>query len=110
MPSDRVTAYYDELDRNAMMRAMYQEFAQQNPHVEHELVVMAFNLKNRGIETYGIAALWEVLRYSWLITTNDPNSQLKLNNNYKAFYARDIMKKYPDLDGFFTTRKAQADE
>lgn len=107
---DQLSFDWDQADARSLMRAMYEEFRRENPQVEAKLVMMARNLKSRGIRTYGIAALWEVLRYDWLMTTSDPNSQLKLNNNYKAFYARDIMKTHFDLDGFFTTRKAQADD
>jgi hypothetical protein len=87
----------------------YAAFTQANPWVYQSLVRMARELKAKGIHHYGIAALWEVLRYDWTLRTADPNSQLKLCNDYRAFYAREIMLRVPDLDGFFTTRKSQAD-
>jgi len=87
----------------------YKAFHHANPWVMDRLIQMARNLKTRGIRQYGIAALFEVLRYDWTIRTDDPTSQLKLNNDYRAFYARDIMRRCPDLDGFFNTRRSQAD-
>lgn len=88
----------------------YAAFTQANPWVYRSLVRMARDLKAKGVNHYGIAALWEVLRYDWTLRTADPNSQLKLCNDYRAFYAREIMLRVPDLAGFFTTRKSQADD
>jgi hypothetical protein len=87
----------------------FQAFHHANPWVMERLTNMARRLKDRGIRQYGIAALWEVLRYDWTVRTDDPTSQLKLNNDYRAFYAREIMRRHHDLDGFFTTRRSQAD-
>jgi hypothetical protein len=98
------------LDSDEPARDRFQAFHHANPWVMQHLVIMARRLKDKGIHHYGIAALWEVLRYDWTLRTDDPTSQLKLNNDYRAFYAREIMKFYPDLDGFFTTRKSQADD
>lgn len=98
------------LDSDEPARDRFQAFHHANPWVMTHLVAMARRLKDRGIEHYGIAALWEVMRYDWAIRTDDPTSQLKLNNDYRAYYAREIMRFYPDLDGFFSIRKSQADQ
>jgi hypothetical protein len=90
-------------------RYRFEAFHQANPWIMDKLVDMARRLTARGIQHYGIAALWEVLRYDWMIRTEDPTSTLKLNDHYKPFYAREIMRRYQDLDGFFTTRRSQAD-
>ena len=87
----------------------YAAFHRANPLVMELLVDMAYKLRARGVRHYGIAALWEALRYDWTIRTSDPSSQLKLPNDYRAYYAREIMARHPDLEGFFTTRKSQAD-
>ena len=88
----------------------FRAFNYANPWIMDRLVEMARRLKSRGINQYGIAALWEVLRYDWTVRTDDPTSTLKLNNDYRAFYAREIMRRHPDLDGFFSTRRSQADK
>ena len=98
------------LDSDEPARDRYLAFHYANPHVMAELAAMARRLKDRGFQHYGIAALWEVLRYNHAMKTDDPTSQLKLNDNYKPFYARDIMRTFPDLEGFFTTRRSQADD
>jgi hypothetical protein len=89
-------------------RLKYEAFKEANPWVLPKLTRMCFELKDRGFWHYGIAALVEVLRYEYALT-NDPSSEFKFNNNYKAFMAREIMQNNVLLDGFFETRKSVAD-
>jgi hypothetical protein len=86
----------------------YEAFKKANPWVIRTLTRMSYELYNKGYKHYGIAALVEVLRYDYAIN-NDPNSEFKLNNNYRAFMAREIMQNEPMLEGFFSTRKSVAD-
>ena len=85
----------------------YEAFKKANPWVMPTLTKMCYQLMHRGYTHYGIAALVEVLRYEYTLT-NDPSSEFKFNNNYRAFMAREIMQK-PMLEGFFSTRKSVAD-
>ena len=96
-----------ETDR---IRAKFEAFHHANPRVYSELVEMARGLRARGIRHYGIAALYEVLRYNSTLRTGDEGSPYKLSNDYRAFYAREIMRRCPDLEGFFTTKRSVADE
>jgi hypothetical protein len=79
-----------------------------NPQVYRRLVAMARELRSRGVQRYGIAALWEVLRYQSLTTTDTDGLPFKLSNNHRAYYARLIHQNEPDLDGFFTTRATRS--
>jgi hypothetical protein len=87
----------------------YEAFKKANPWVLRTLTRMSYELQERGYKHYGIAALIEVLRYEYALT-NDPSSDFKFNNNYRAFFAREIMQMNPSLDGFFSTRKSVADQ
>ena len=78
-----------------------------NPHVYAELVTLARRLRARGIDRYGIAGLFEVLRYDYTIRTGA--TDFKLNNNYRAFYARMIMANHPELANLFEVRRSAAD-
>lgn len=89
-------------------RVAYDAFIHANPWVLLRLAQLADTVRQRGHTHYGIAALVEVLRYEYH-TTNDPSSDFKINNNYRAFMARDLMNLYPHLNGFFDTRKSVAD-
>ncbi len=84
------------------IEAKFREYHEANPHVYAGLKDLALRLKKRGRNHYGIAALFEVLRYERaLVTVGD---EFKLNNNYRALYAREIMENEKELGGFFATR------
>ena len=89
-------------------RLKYEAFKEANPWVMPALLQMVYKLHIQGHTHYGIAALVEVLRYQHA-TTNDPNSEFKFNNNYRAFMAREIMQENPIFEGFFSIRKSVAD-
>tara|TARA_R110002020_G_scaffold36139_5_gene108766 strand:- start:349 stop:681 length:333 start_codon:yes stop_codon:yes gene_type:complete len=74
-----------------------------NPWLLPKLAEMAFELKKSGYENYSINSLFEALRWETRHSTNDCG--FKVNNNYRAFAARDLMEKYPSLKGFFRLRK-----
>ena len=92
------------------LRSKYERFHQDNPWVMEHLARLALDLRSRGVQQYGVAALFEVLRYQHTMRTNDVATPFKLSNSYRAFYARDLMRFYPALDGFFVTRPSVADE
>lgn len=81
----------------------FEAFHAANPHVAETLAQMALELRRRGWKRYGIAALWEVLRFQRAMQT-DSNEPYKLNNDFRALYARLLMQQYPELDGFFEIR------
>ena len=85
----------------------FTRFHDANPHVYRALRDMALSLKRRGIEHYGIAALFEVLRFSRMIQTG--GDAYKLNNDYRALYARRLMEEEPELVGFFEVRQRRAE-
>ena len=80
-------------------------FHRSNPQVYMELRDLARRLRNAGRRRHGIAALFEVLRYNRALTT--VGDDFELNNNYRALYARLLMKNEPELAGFFELRKRQ---
>jgi hypothetical protein len=81
----------------------FETFHAENPHVYEHLRTLALNAKRKGL-TVGIAMLFEVLRWQYLMTTTDVASEFKLNNNYRAFYARLLMEREPELQDYFETR------
>ena len=52
--------------------------------------------------------LFELLRWDHMMQT-DGDEPFKLNNNYRAYYARLIEKHEPDLRGVYTMRKSVSD-
>jgi hypothetical protein len=52
--------------------------------------------------------LYEVLRWQYFMTTTDPASDFKLNNNYRSRYARLIMVQEIELVDAFEIRELKA--
>lgn len=79
-----------------------------NPQVYARLRALALEARAAGVLTIGIAALFERLRWaSQVETAGDP---YKLNNNYRAFYARLLMAQEPTLRGLFRCRPSVGDD
>jgi hypothetical protein len=81
----------------------FDKFHAEHPDVGEQLTRLALDLLDRGYNNYGIAGLFEVVRYH-RITSGKDDSGFKLNNNYRSHYARLLMNAHPELDGFFHTR------
>lgn len=90
------------------IEADFRQFHALNPKVYHSLVKLARDLHERGRRRIGIGMLFEVLRWQHAMSTVDPGSEFKLNNNYRSRYARLIMDQEPDLDEIFETRELTA--
>ena len=85
----------------------FESFHRENPHIYDELLFMALRLKHRGRKRYGIATLFEVLRYKKDIESTG-SAGFKLNNDFRALYARRLMNNEPELRGFFEIRRRRA--
>lgn len=66
-----------------------------------QLKALALRLKHVGVQTYGMKALFEILRFNALLSVD---KKLKLSNNFTSLYARLMMQQEPELAGFFITR------
>ena len=86
----------------------FHEFHRANPHVYDRLRGLAMRQVEAGRVHGGIAQLFEVLRYEHSLRTS--GDEFKLNNNYRAHYARLLMEREPRLSGFFQTRASRADD
>lgn len=79
------------------------EFHAAHPEVYRKLRDLALQMRRRGVQQYGIAGLFEVLRWRETLRTRDADG-FKLNNSLRSFYARLLMEKEPELKGFFEVR------
>ncbi len=84
----------------------FQDFHEANPLVYAQLRDLALKMRRTGRERYSIWGLFNVLRWHRALETTDDD--FKLNNNYTPYYARLLMKKEPELEGFFHTRQSNA--
>lgn len=101
---------HDDTSSCGTLRAKYERFHKDNPWVMDELARLALRMRRHGVNHYGIAALFEVLRYRHTMRTTDTETPFKLSNSYRAFYSRHLMRLYPELDGFFDIRPSVADK
>lgn len=85
------------------IEALFWDFHKANPEIYLELRRLAFHLLDRGRTHYSIAGLFEVVRYNRAATTT--GEPYKVNNNYRALYARLLMREEPKLEGFFSLRE-----
>lgn len=95
----------DLLERKKSINEEAEEFHRRNPDVLKTIKEMSLDMFQRGWRKYAIATLWESLRHNKNKQTSDPNSEFKLNNNYRAWYARKVMADVPCLKGFFSIRE-----
>lgn len=96
-------------DGGSKMSEEFDRFHRENPRVYQVLVRLAREWIHRtGRHKLGIATLYERTRWEIAITTSDPD--YKLNNNWRAYYARLIMLTEPDLDELFDLRRSEADD
>jgi hypothetical protein len=63
----------------------------------------ALALRARGWLHFGIRPLWESARYDSALDVG-PDCGFKLNDHHHSRLARELMRREPELDGFFTVR------
>jgi hypothetical protein len=86
----------------------FEEFHNDHPEVYYRLVELARQWRRGGHAKLGIATLYEKLRWEWHMAGLEDKDGYKLNNNYKALYARLIMERNPELEGLFQIRERTA--
>jgi hypothetical protein len=105
----RVTDADQWVQPSGSIEQAWAAFHAANPHVYAQLVDLArLWVAKRPGRHLGIGMLFERLRWDLAMrTTGEP---LKLNNNYRALYARLIMEREPDLTGLFETRRLRTED
>ena len=87
----------------------FEVFHALNPFVYQNLVKLARKLHERGRTQVGMKMLFEMLRWNYMMNTDDPNSEFKLSNSYTSRYSRLIMKQELDLDGLFSVKQLRSE-
>lgn len=91
------------------LREEFERFHAANPHVYTLFERFTFDAINAGRTRFGAKAVFERIRWFTTVETNSKDD-LKLNNNYTAFYARLFEARWPYYAGLFEKRTAVADE
>lgn len=93
-----------KIDEDSPIFAAYKEWDAANPHFYPLFVRFSRQLAARGYRNIGVALIFERIRWESMIRTTETD-EYKLNNNFRSIYARRFMADYPELNGFFRTRK-----
>ena len=95
------------ISRREEMREECGKFHARNPEVWRLFERFALEKIRLGFAHYGAKAVLERVRWEYAEGGHEP--ELKVNNNFPAFYARRFAREYPQYAGFFRTR-AQVSE
>lgn len=90
------------------LRERAEQFHRDNTHVVIALEALARPLIAAGHNKFGIALLWENLRYESMISTEDRNSYRKLNNDYRSYYARLLIERNPSWESVIEVRELRS--
>ena len=93
--------------RQDELQAEFDRYHQENPKVYEAFKRLTFQLINAGRENFSASAVVERIRWGVSIGEYGPDD-FKINNNYRAFYARLFHVEHPQHDGFFRTRKQKS--
>ncbi len=91
------------MSRQEQILEAFLKFHAENPDVWDLWKRYTFQLIASGNSKGGAGNVSERIRWHSLIRTR--GESVKLNNNYRAYYARMFDAKYPEYDGFFRVRK-----
>ena len=109
--------------RQEEMAEQCQAFHDEHPEVWRLFVKFTNNVIAAGFKNYSANAVFERIRWEKDVVGTRPfktmsgdvsfaegsvRKPFKLNNNYRAYYARRFHKMYPQYDGFFRTREQKS--
>ena len=80
----------------------FKVFHRANPEIWVLFQKYSLQIIDRGLKSYGSAAVFERIRWHISVETS---GKVKLNNNFRAYYARMFAVKYPEYSHFFRNRK-----
>jgi hypothetical protein len=86
------------------------KFHSENPHIYEGLRRQAIRWRNANQRHGSVEFFTNILRWDHGIETQSQTDIFKINNYHKAFYARLLERRNPELQGFFQSRKSIADD
>ncbi len=104
-------AWQEHRDDNVRkpLEERFADFHGEHPEVYDALLELSKQAWRAGARRIGIAMLFEVLRWEWILSRLPADNEAwKLNNDYKSHYARLLMQNHTWLDGMFELRKLTA--
>jgi hypothetical protein len=96
-----------KVSKEATIQDRFEAFEKANPHVYAALRTLALQMLGNGVRQYGIKGLFEILRWQFALQTN--GEPFRLCNDYTSRYARLLIERNPELDGFFELRELRSE-
>jgi hypothetical protein len=110
LQQERVPYPVEMSTRYEQLKKEVEAFNETHPEVWEMFERFAFEA-TRFRAHFGVGAVWERMRWETGVNPGAfAGGDFKLNNNYRAFYARAFEKKYPRHAGFFRKRKQTSRE
>jgi hypothetical protein len=86
----------------------FKTFHASNPEVWRLFQKFAFDIMARGLDSYSAYAIVERIR--WHVSVETRGDSVKINNDFRPYYARMFVAKFPEHAGLFATRRRTSDE
>jgi len=83
----------------------FETYDEANPHIYDLFYRFAKETLDRGYSHYSANAIFERIR--WYVDIETEGDQLKVNNNYRPYYARKLMESHQEFSSFFRVRELQ---
>jgi hypothetical protein len=106
--SNQLSLFIKQKSRAEQIYAAFEEFHRNNPEIWRHFKFYADQARARGRKCFSSNAIFERIRWFVDIETNGAG-ELKLNNNFRAYYARMYHVAVPKAAGFFRNRPIPGD-
>ena len=84
----------------------FKKYDQENPKIWESFKKFSFEAKEKGFKNYSANGIFEVIRWH---TELDSIGFYKVDNNYRADYARKMMNEFREFEGFFRVRELKSE-
>lgn len=93
----------------ATIEERFAEFVRQHPDVVEAVVKVCRQMKASGKDGWSIDAAFHVVRWQMATSAHGQGADFALNNTFTAPMGRYIMATFPDLAGYFETRRRRCE-
>jgi hypothetical protein len=94
--------------RSDQIFAAWKAFHEANPRVWELFLRYSSELIYAGVPRYSADAILHRIRWHFAIETR--HGEIKINNNFAAYYARLFAERNPQLAAFFETRRLNSED
>ena len=91
------------------LEIQFAKFHAENPGVYQKFVVYAHDVREAGFNQFSARAIIHRIRWHMDIETKSGDG-FKINNNHSPYYARKMMREYPEFKDFFSLRKTEGEK